>query len=200
MKSIVYIKSYNTPQIDKNEVLRYASSGGECADVEALLDECVKEISGKLSFKVCYSRYSISKSCDIIDLGFAKVRSHSLSLCLEECDEIILFCASIGLEIDRLIAKYGYISPAKATMFQAIGSERVEALCDAFCEDMAGEIGGNLRPRFSPGYGDLPLDIQKDIFVALDPAKRIGVSLGDNLFMTPSKSVTAIIGIKRKNK
>ena len=49
--------------------------------------------------------------------------------------------------------------------------------------------------RFSPGYGDLPLDVQRPLFAALDVPRKIGVSLTDSLLMAPSKSVSAIIGI-----
>ena len=84
---------------------------------------------------------------------------------------------------------------------QALGSERVEALCDEFEKDIKKELGGEgvfFRPRFSPGYGDLPLEFQKDIFRLLECPRRIGISLGESLLMTPSKSVTAIIGFGDK--
>jgi hypothetical protein len=84
-------------------------------------------------------------------------------------------------------------------MLQALGSERVEALCDEFCRLMAIESKRELRPRFSPGYGDLPLELQRDIFRLLEPSRRIGVVLNDSLLMSPSKSVTAIIGIEKDN-
>ena len=94
---------------------------------------------------------------------------------------------------------FGKISPAKALIFQAIGAERIEALCEAFARDIhdrCGKIGAATGPRFSPGYGDLPLDIQKNIFAALDCPRKIGLSLNESLLMSPTKSVTAIIGIK----
>ena len=58
------------------------------------------------------------------------------------------------------------------------------------------ETGGLLqRPRFSPGYGDWPLEEQRQLFAVLNCAKRIGLTLTDGLMMAPSKSVTAIIGL-----
>ena len=104
--------------------------------------------------------------------------------------------------MDRLIAKYAATSPAKSLMLDALGSERVEALCDLFNSEIAQtarDEGCKAHPRFSPGYGDLPLEIQRAIFAVLNPEKRIGVMLNDNLFMSPSKSVTAIIGIEKDN-
>ena len=93
------------------------------------------------------------------------------------------------------MARYGAVSPAKALLHQAIGAERIEALCDRLCRDLAEEIGTSLRPRFSPGYGDFSVTVSGDIFRLLDPARRIGVSLTDHFLMTPSKSVSAIVGI-----
>ena len=81
---------------------------------------------------------------------------------------------------------------------QAIGAERIEALCNAFSLEMKNEYaksGRSLRPRFSAGYGDLPLELQREIFNALGCERRIGLTLNDSLIMSPSKSVTAIIGI-----
>ena len=195
-----FTKGYTAPEVDRKEVLRYARAEGDEATL-ALLESCIAEASDKLSYKVCYARFGIEIHGDEIDLGFTRTRSHSLAKCLEGCHEIVLLSATAGFGIDRLIEKYSLISPSRAIIFQALGSERVEALCDAFCHDLALEEeknGNTLRPRFSPGYGDLALDLQRDIFATLGCTKAIGITLGDNLFMNPTKSVTAIIGIKGK--
>ena len=79
------------------------------------------------------------------------------------------------------------------------GLERIEALCDEFCRDMERELallGFCTTKRFSPGYSDLPLEIQRDIFRVLGCEKRIGLMLNESLLMSPSKSVTAIVGIR----
>ena len=194
---MVYIKTYNPPEIDKKEILRYARVGVLDESTGDLLDRLIDKTRNTLSYKVCYASYPISVDGERIDLGFTVVESHSLALCLKDCSEIILFCATVGAEFDRRIKKYSLTSPSSAVILQALGSERVEALCDAFCEDMKQQTNRSLCPRFSPGYGDLSLEVQRDIFAVLTPAK-IGVSLSDNLFMTPSKTVTAIIGIKKE--
>ena len=194
---MIYIKTYNSPKINKKEILRYAGVANADEGTLLLVDRLIDETANIFSYKVCYNRYPVSVLGDEIDLGFARTRSHSLAICLKECDEIILFCATVGAEIDRHIKRQSVISPSSAVVLQAFGSERVEALCDTFCNDMANEMKRSLRPRFSPGYGDLTLEIQRDIFFCLNPSK-IGVALSDNLFMTPSKTVTAIIGIKKE--
>ena len=113
----------------------------------------------------------------------------------------VVFGATVGLAIDRLIARYGHISPVKALFFQAIGAERIEAVCDLFCADIQREYaacGYQAGARFSPGYGDFPLSAQRDIFRVLDCSRKIGLSLNSSLLMSPSKSVTAIIGLSRE--
>ena len=68
-----------------------------------------------------------------------------------------------------------------------------------FCRDAEREYGKVTR-RFSPGYGDLSLDLQKTVFELLNPEKHIGITLTDGMLMTPMKSVSAFIGIKRTEK
>ena len=194
MSYTVYTKTYSEPDYNIKEILRYAGVKESTKEIDSLLADALSEIKGKLSYKVCYAEMPIYLSEDQIDLTFAKTSSRDLRKNLQSCDSIILFAASVGLEIDRLVARYLSVSPAKALMLQAIGAERIESLCDRFNDDIKKEKGV-IRPRFSPGYGDLPIEIQKDIFRALDCPKRIGLTLNENLLMSPTKSVSAIIGI-----
>lgn len=199
MMNLILTKTFEKPPVNKSEILRYAGAKEITTQVEDILDFCLKEIEGKLCYKVCYGLFPLSISKDSVNLSFKEVKSHSLMKNLENCHSFILFAATIGIEIDRLIAKYGKVSPAKALMFQAIGAERIESLCDKFTEFISQEYG-NIRPRFSPGYGDFPLDMQKDFFSILQPDRKIGLTLNSSMLMSPSKSVTAIIGISDKCK
>jgi len=56
------------------------------------------------------------------------------------------------------------------------------------------------RPRFSAGYGDFPLETQGRFFAELDCARKIGLSLTDSFLMTPTKSVTAVVGLSKIDK
>lgn len=195
MNYITVTKSYSEPDICKNEILRYSGCKSDDAHISELIDSCLEELKGKLSYKVCYCEVPVHISDCVSDLGCIKLYSKKLAQNLDNCKSAVIFAATIGVEIDRLIAKYGRISPSKALIFQAIGAERIEALCDALCADIETQKGVSLKPRFGPGYGDLALERQKDICSILECSKKIGVSLNDSLLMSPSKSVTAIIGI-----
>ena len=183
----VITKSYSLPKTDRAEVMRYAFSKNSTKEIDALLDECLADLP-ELSCAVCFTEI------DTLRLGSPSL---SLNKHLGGCDSVIVFAATLGIAIDRLIARYSKLSPAKALMLQAIGAERIEALCDKFEDDLT-ESGYVLCPRFSPGYGDLGLEFQKNIFAVLDCAKHIGVSISDSFVMSPSKSVTGIIGIKKR--
>lgn len=193
--TMIITRNYPEPPISQKEILRYAGCQTEDSAIMEIMQECLREISEKLTYKVCYIETTLTISADCCDFVFFKTHAAKLAENLSGCEKAILFAATIGTEIDRSITRYGHIAPSKALMMQAIGAERIEALCNRFCEDIKKETGVRLKPRFSPGYGDLPLDAQKDIFNILDPAKHIGLTLNDSLLMSPSKSVTAFVGI-----
>ena len=194
MAETVFTRVFDAPRINEKEIFRYAGVREPSDELNAMLESCLRELEGKLSYRACYSCFTIKKDRDTLDLGFARTSSKALAKCLDGCDKAVLFTATVGIELDRLIARYSSLSPTRALMLQAIGAERIESLCDAFCKELEREKG-KLTPRFSAGYGDLPLELQRDIFFALDCQRKIGVTLNESLLMSPSKSVSAIVGI-----
>ena len=200
--SRVFTNIFEAPPLDRKEILRYAGVKSLSEETELLLDECLAEVKNTFSYKVCYAEFDITTDNNEVDLGFAKVLSTDLSRNLFGCSGIILFAATVGAGIDRLIARYSLLSPAKALIFQAIGTERIESLCNLFNEKITKEKAAEgyiTKPRFSPGYGNLDIRLQNSIISALDCHRQIGIALNDSLLMFPSKSVTAIIGLKKQD-
>ena len=183
--------------INISDVLRYAG-GKEDEKTVALIKECLKEAESTLSFGLCYRIFSVKITNRLCDFGAFKVTSSDLAKNLAGCHKVCIFGATLGAGFDRLLIKYSRLSPAKALILQGIGAERIEALCDAFCEHLRGE-GYSLKPRFSAGYGDLSLSTQKKIFTHLPLEKMLGITLNDSLLMSPTKSVTAFVGIMEEN-
>lgn len=198
MTPAVLTAAFPPPPFSRREALRYAGCGADAgAEIEALLDAAVREVWDRLTYRVCYARLPVTVRGDMCDFGAFACTSAGLAKNLSGCGAVILFAATVGAGIDRLLTKYARLSPARALLLQGIGAERIEALCDAFCAAQAAAAGRALRPRFSPGYGDLALDVQKDIFALLDCERQLGLTLGDSLLMSPGKSVTAFAGIPR---
>jgi len=191
--SAVGVKSFAAPPLDEREVYRYARCPKPTQREKTLLAAVRSEVEHKLTYRVCWREVSVSVTEDMCTLGSVSVRSKSLAKALAGCSSAVVFAATIGLELDRLLVKYNRLDAAKALFLQALGAERVEALCDAFCAQFPGT-----KPRFSPGYGDLPLDFQRELFAMLSCEKHIGLTLNESLLMSPSKSVTAIMGLAAK--
>lgn len=190
----LYKKNYTAPPVDIREVLRYAGCKDD-AQMQDLLFQCLQESENALQYLVCYRVLPIEQFYRCIS---GAKESGSLTKRLCGCQEVVLFAATVGLGLDRLIEKYAKISPSKAVMMQALGAERVESVCDTFCAELQ-EKYGKITQRFSAGYGDFPLTAQRDIFQVLDCPRQIGLTLNDSLLMTPTKSVTAVVGIGKEN-
>jgi hypothetical protein len=188
----VFVNLYPCPALPEREILRYAKCGGDTLPAEA--KSCLNSLPPTVCGRVCWAVFDVAETDAGLDLGFTVTDSKQLKKNLSGCKKIVLFAATAGVEFDRQVLKYERVSPAKALWYQSIGAAYVESVCDTFCKELTEKYGGT-RPRFSPGYGDLPLAMQKDIFTALQCEKQIGVTLNDDLFMTPTKSVTAIVGI-----
>lgn len=186
----ITVKSLFPPEINKKEILRYAKSPTSSEEISALLDEVISACRDVFEYKVCYTLLSVETCGEICDFGDFKIKSRDLSKFLKENKKVMLFAATLGVGIDRLINKYSRISPAKALLIDAFATERIEALCDAFLLE-----SGINSSRFSPGYGDLPLCAQREIFSVLKCEKNIGLTLNESLTMSPAKSVTALTGI-----
>ncbi len=193
----ILVKNISAPPIDKREILRYAGCLTDLDEqTDALFSACLQESEKAFSYRVCYRKLTAAEF-------FAQVTGAAESKALQErlcgCEEVVIFAASVGLGIDRLMEKYARISPAKALFFQAIGAERIEGLCEEFCLALQEEYGA-VTGRFSAGYGDFPLAAQKDFFRLLDCPRKIGLTLNDGALMTPTKSVTAVVGIISREK
>jgi hypothetical protein len=126
------LKLYEAPPFSPREALRYARASASSPRLDELMFDCLAECEGVLNYKIAYCELSFTIIGDFCDFGAFSVRSRALSENLASAKKVILFVASVGARIDRLIEKYERISPLRALMVSAIGSERVEALADAF--------------------------------------------------------------------
>ena len=192
---MISVKKYSPPPFKMSEILRYMGCVKENDEALNIVKECIEMCKDVLTYSVCFDEFPISFCDDGVVFPFAKAQSLSLLNHLKGYEKAVIFAGTVGIGLDRFIMKYSRISPSYALAFQAIGAERIEALCDAFCDDLKSEKD-KTSFRFSPGYGDFPLQFQPEIFKVLDCNKRLGISLNSALLMSPSKSVTAIIGVK----
>ena len=146
-------------------------------------------------YRITVSEKTVTLHADNEDVTF---ESEGLVRNLSGCCGAILLAATVGPACDMLVRRASITSAADAAVYQAAGAAAIEAFLDDYNDKLKASYearGLFLRPRFSPGYGDLKLEHQKDWFRLLDITKQIGIELTDSLLMVPTKSVTAIIGI-----
>ena len=198
--------------IDMPQSYRYMQIGknGPEEDLKKQID-----VALKAQLEVCrptaiYAYFPISfgedtSSCKcthaLIDAGFATISSDTLYKHIKDCSGVFLFAATIGVGCDRLIRRDRLKSQALPMIHQGLGAMLVEVYCDLLEQDIHRLYGDDritFATRYSPGYGDFSLSHQIDIFRFFGKAAQdIGLSLNDSLLMQPSKSVTALIGVKQ---
>ncbi|MDO5702516.1 MAG: vitamin B12 dependent-methionine synthase activation domain-containing protein, partial [Lachnospiraceae bacterium] len=131
------------------------------------------------------------------------VQSRALADNLRGCTHVVMMAATIGFGPELLSRKSTVTGRVtRALIADAAGSALIESWCDEVNDSIrheASALGLFARPRFSPGYGDFPLEFQREIFNVLEVQKRIGITLSEQLLMLPAKSVTALIGLSPMN-
>ena len=181
----------------REEALRYLGYMKVSPDdiTEKLIEECEKELLNAVSARCCYARSEVRFVREnVVDIGFGEIESRDLYRHLKGCHSVILLAATIGIGVDRLIGKYSRIAPAKSVIIDALGSSAIEYWCDMAELDITKNEKKHCS-RFSAGYGDFSLSCQRDFVRCLDVARKLGITLSDSLLMTPTKSVTAVIGL-----
>lgn len=201
---MIYSYSLNSDMvaITEKEVYRYLGYGKiyPSREVTALIGECIDEFNKFAAYRACYTEVEIdvNEELELVDFGFIKVNSHSLTLNLNGCRSAYIFAATTGAMAERHIIKQNRLSALRGVVTDAVGSASIEDFCNILNKklaDTAASDGKFPRPRFSCGYGDFSLKYQPQILAFLDSSRKIGLSITDNLMMTPVKSVTAVIGI-----
>ena len=184
-------------KIDRSEMLRYLLwHGGKIPeDVEAALDRGEERIFRLAQPRAVWRVFDYRPGEPLEGTDF-RPEGEDLKAFLEDCDQVILLAATLGAEPDLLQKQLRLRDMSEAVILDAAGSAAVENVCDNLCADLAAQFAPRyLTDRFSPGYGDFPLEQQRWFFQLLDMPRRLGVSLTETNLMLPQKTVTAVVGI-----
>ena len=187
-------------ELKLSEILRYSGFKGHSADELTLkkIEQLQDEIISAVTPKSIYREFEAKPTDDGVLIGSVEFKSKALKKNLSCCAKVLLYCCTLGVESDMILRKYSATDSSKFVLCQAIFTEMCEAYSDEIIEGLSSDYnrqGFYLKPRFSVGYGDLPLEYHREFFKLLEITKRIGVTLNAKCMMTPSKSVTAFIGI-----
>lgn len=192
----------NDLEIAIKEVLRYLGYRRQTLtqDFLILVKESIKEVKSIIDPKYIYSHHSLSIVDNKVifdDLNIV-LDGNSIVRHLKQCNAGIFMTATLGIEVERLTRLYEKKDLTKALIIDACATTAIEEVCDKLelsIEKAMLTHNKYITSRFSPGYGDLTLKVQKEILNILDAQKQIGLTCSDHNILIPRKSVTAIIGI-----
>lgn len=187
--------------IPEKEVRRYMGYRGPvetAPETDAMIKKAISSLEKDCMPRFVSKEFPVSVEGTAVRLADIVIESRALARNLTGCTHCILFAATAGPACDMLVKRAAVTSSAYASCCQAAGAAAIEAYCDLINDRIKDEYeakGLFVRPRFSPGYGDLALSHQKDWFRILDITRNTGIELTDSLLMVPTKSVTALIGL-----
>lgn len=190
-------------KINREEAFRYMGISGEPdSRTISAADECEQLLLKAASPKFHWIFAEISEmKAEGISLTGHKLtlRGNDISGHLRECFGAVLLCATLGEGVDRLLRKLQSEDMAKAVIADSMASAAIEQVCDAAEEKIRERFQDKFMTwRFSPGYGDFPLETQREFLAAVNASRTVGIFLTDGGLLTPTKSVTAVIGISDK--
>ena len=183
-------------QID--EVLRYMGTPPDRAEpaIRKLAEECAQELLGVArprwaarTFELTLEEVGVRLSSGLLLPG------EDLKRHLAGCRRAVLFCATLSAQADALIRRAESGDMLRALALDCSAAAAVEQMCDQIELELQGHFPGCSFPfRYSPGYGDLPLELQNPLLDLLDAPRRVGLCASASHILTPRKSVTAILG------
>lgn len=192
----IFLRTSSCEEIlpDKKMALRFMGCKELSDTLAEKYEKRLDEYKKSAFFKAVYRKSSVSFFGEKgIRFDFGEIESSDLRKNLDGCKSAFIFAATSGSAVDRLIMRQAKISSADAMVTDCIASSGIEVFCDLINDEM--KEGRILRPRYSPGYGDVSLSCQSEILSFLDAYRKIGLTLTETYLMTPVKSVTAIVGI-----
>ncbi|MFP4022023.1 MAG: Vitamin B12 dependent methionine synthase activation subunit [Halanaerobium sp.] len=195
-------------EIDRTEVLRYLQTSRNLEDenINRLISETTDEIKNIINFRYLYQKFPIELNENGVEVKGTTLtlKGKSIKKHLRNSEEIYLMAATLGAQVDKKISYYEKVSITKSMIFDACATTAIEAGCDQVEEEIKKEVlaAGNedITFRYSPGYGDLGIDIQKEILRILNAPKKIGLTASKYNMLMPTKSVTAVIGVIAEKK
>lgn len=193
-------------KLNQKEVLRYLGGNNTYPDERLLsiLEKCENILQDCINSRYTYKIFVIVNSEEESAISLKgctlKLEGQNIAARLSNCSKVILLASTLSAEVDKTIRLSQINDVSEAVILDAMANVAIDQVCDIAEEEIKEALESISMPifftrRFSPGYGDLPISIQKEFLDVLDAPKKIGLCATENSLLTPKKSVTAIIGI-----
>lgn len=161
----------------KKEVLRYLGYKDQKIDsiTDRLIEVAMDEIKSLIKERYIYKFFNISKEKGKLNLMGSNLDlvGNDIKEHLNKSEVCVLMAVTLGHAVDTKIRYYEKTSMTKALILDACATAFIEEVCDRICREIEEKLeeGKVLTSRYSPGYGDLPINIQNDFLLTLDAKK-----------------------------
>lgn len=194
--------------IDRDEMLRYLGHTGQeiDADLACRIERIARDVEAQGRARGIFATFPVDAStlddegraCIRLTGTVVVLRGRDIYHHLKDARWCTVLACTLGMDNERRLRVLGAQSPLDAAIYDAASSALIEAAVgrlDSMVQDAASAAGLSCNWRFSCGYGDCPLEAQGRLLASLDAARRIGITVTPADLMTPSKSVSAMIGV-----
>lgn len=184
-------------QAVREQALKYLGFANQTPDdqTEALLGACLKEIEQKANPHFITHTYPLTH--DPLAIEGISLDYPDLTTLFANCHSVCVIGATLGMGIDRHCTFLSKIDMAKLVVFDAVASSYLEELCDRYEETL--DLGVRTF-RYCPGYGTVPLELNRTLCRALQMDKHIGLTVQPSCLLLPQKSMIGLIGLGENRK
>ncbi len=170
---------------------------GRDEELRQLVRRASEKLGAALGVRQIWRRFPLEHRQDGIALEGLAIESRDLSRIFRRCRSCYVLASTLGLAVDRAIVRAQALDMTEGLALDACASVWADAVCGHAEIQIGQELGPQefLTMRFSPGYGDVPLETSAALLELLDAPRRIGLTLTRHNMLTPVKSVTALIGV-----
>ncbi|MBQ2897937.1 MAG: methionine synthase [Clostridia bacterium] len=187
-------------KIDKNEVLRYLGYKNQqiSDDLHQKIDFLIQNAAETLKPKAVWDIFQPEFSEKVILKNTClQFEGQDIFNHLKGAKKVAVMAVTLGIGAERAILKYQHTDMVSTVISDAVFDAFIECVADETeqqIKELAQKEGLYINSRYSPGYGDFPLNTQKMIISALNCEKKIGLTVTESDILVPRKSVTAVIG------
>ena len=200
---VIAREDYEILSVDRFEVLRYLGFRGQAVsdELDRRLDELVARAIAVARPRGALRSFRVARrGGDLVELEGTtlSLRGRDIARHLSDAVEVVVFAVTLGAGTERELSFLSATDSLAQVVVDSASSTLVERAADAAnarAVAYGAERGLHASSRFSPGYGDMPLESQPEFLAATDATRRLGITLTDSNLMIPTKSVTAVVGL-----
>lgn len=173
--------------INNDNILFELNGGKPDAELITLIDTFSKEMEN-ISFKQNYKIYNTDEVSDIL-IG------NDINSYAKDSKQIAVFIITLSHDVDKKLRYLEKMDKLQYLVYDKVCSHYIEDLCQNMQDEIKTDLlkhNKYMLNRYSTGYGDFPINVNKDIHKMLN-ADRLGIFLTDKNMFIPSKTISGII-------